>query len=46
MIYVSLDRSDLIKLKNDLHNIDPSAFVNIIDSSEIMGQGFKALPTE
>lgn len=46
MIYVSLDRSNLIKLKNDLHNIDPAAFVNIIDSSEIMGQGFKALPTE
>ncbi len=46
MIYVSLNRSDLIKLKNDLHNIDPAAFVNIIDSSEIMGQGFKALPKE
>ena len=46
MIYVSLDRSDMIKLKNNLHDIDPSAFVNIIDSSEIMGQGFKALPTE
>lgn len=46
MIYVSLDRSDFIKLKNNLHSIDSSAFVNIIDSSEIMGEGFKALPTE
>lgn len=46
MIYVSLDRADLIKLKTNLHNIDPTAFVNIIDSAEIMGQGFKALPTE
>ena len=46
MIYVSLERSDLVKLKNNLHNIDPTAFVNIIDSAEIMGQGFKALPTE
>jgi uncharacterized membrane-anchored protein YitT (DUF2179 family) len=46
MIYVSLDRTDFIKLKNNLHNIDPTAFVNIIDSAEIMGQGFKALPTE
>jgi uncharacterized membrane-anchored protein YitT (DUF2179 family) len=46
MIYVSLDRSDMIKLKNHLHDIDPTAFVNVIDSAEIMGQGFKALPTE
>jgi uncharacterized membrane-anchored protein YitT (DUF2179 family) len=46
MIYVSLERADLVKLKNNLRNIDPTAFVNIIDSSEIMGQGFKALPTE
>ncbi|MBR4134939.1 MAG: YitT family protein [Bacteroidales bacterium] len=46
MIYVSLDRADLIKLKDNLHRIDPTAFVNLIDSAEIMGKGFKALPTE
>lgn len=46
MIYVSLDRADLVKLKDNLHRIDPTAFVNLIDSAEIMGQGFKALPTE
>ena len=46
MIYVSLERADLVKLKNNLRHIDPTAFVNVIDSSEIMGQGFKALPTE
>lgn len=46
MIYVSLERADLIKLKNNLRHIDPTAFVNILDSAEIMGQGFKALPTE
>ena len=46
MIYVSLERADLVKLKNNLRHIDPTAFVNILDSAEIMGQGFKALPTE
>lgn len=46
MIYVTLDRRDLIKLKSNLRLLDPQAFVNIIDSSEIMGLGFKALPTE
>ena len=46
MIYVTLDRSDLIKLKSNLRFLDPNAFVNVIESSEIMGLGFKALPEE
>ncbi len=46
MIYVTLDRSDLVKLKSNLRHLDPSAFVNVIQSSEIMGTGFKALPEE
>ena len=46
MIYVTLTRSDLVKLKANLRFLDPNAFVNVIESSEIMGNGFKALPTE
>ena len=46
MIYVTLNRSDLVKLKANLRFLDPDAFVNVIESSEIMGNGFKALPTE
>lgn len=46
MIYVTLDRTDMVKLKSNLHRIDPKAFVNIMESSEILGFGFKALPTE
>ena len=46
MIYVTLDRSDLVKLKSNLRFLDPNAFVNVIESSEIMGFGFKALPEE
>lgn len=46
MIYVTLNRSDLIKLKTNLCLLDPKAFVNVVESSEIMGNGFKALPTE
>ena len=46
MIYVTLNRSDLVKLKANLRFLDPNAFVNVIESSEIMGKGFKALPTE
>ena len=43
MIYVTLDRTDLIKLKEKLPEIDPKAFVNIVDSAEILGLGFKSL---
>ena len=46
MLYVSLNRTDMIKLRSELYHIDPKAFVNIMDSSEILGLGFKALPKE
>ena len=46
MIYVTLDRTDLVKLKSNLRHLDPNAFVNVIESAEIMGFGFKALPEE
>ena len=46
MIYVTLDRADMVKLKSNLYRIDPKAFVNIMESSEILGYGFKSLPVE
>ena len=46
MLYVTLDRSDMLKLRSVLHLIDPEAFVNIMESAEILGTGFRALPTE
>ena len=44
MVYVTLNRTDMIKLRSVLYTIDPNAFVNIIESSEILGKGFRALP--
>lgn len=46
MVYVTLSRSDMLKLRSVLHLIDPKAFVNIMESSEILGEGFRALPNE
>ena len=46
MIYVTMERADFVKLRSNLRLLDPMAFVNVIDSSEIMGKGFKQLPTE
>ena len=44
MIYTNLNRTDLVKLKMSLRNIDPNAFVNVIESAEVMGNGFVPLP--
>lgn len=46
VIYANMGRTDLVKLKSNLHLLDAKAFVNVIDSNEIMGLGFKALPKE
>ncbi|MCQ2273369.1 MAG: YitT family protein [Bacteroidales bacterium] len=46
MIYVTMERADFVKLRSNLRRLDPTAFVNVIESSEIMGKGFKALPNE
>ena len=46
IVYFIANRFQINKLKRIVVGIDPTAFVNIIDSAEIMGQGFKALPTE
>lgn len=44
MIYTNLNRTDLVKLKMNLRSIDPNAFVNVIESAEVMGNGFVPLP--
>ena len=46
MLYVSLNRTDMIKLRSELYHIDPKAFVNIMESSEMLGEGFRRLPQE
>lgn len=45
MIYTTVSRSEFIKLRAGISRIDPKAFINVIDSSEIMGNGFKQLPS-
>ncbi len=46
ILYLALDRADVAKLRLKLHELDPKAFVNILDSSEIMGKKYKSIPTE
>lgn len=43
IIYTIVKRKEFIALKNEVAKIDPYAFINVIESSEIMGRGFKRL---
>lgn len=43
VVYTTVTRREFVQLKNGLVHVDPDAFVNVIDSSEIMGKGFKHL---
>lgn len=41
VVYTSVTRREYIKLKSRVHTIDKNAFINVIDSSEVIGKGFK-----
>ncbi|NOU48135.1 MAG: YitT family protein [Bacteroidales bacterium] len=43
MIYVVLNRRELSTLEEYIHQIDPKAFLTVIDANEILGTGFKSL---
>lgn len=46
MIYTVVNRRELNILKDFIKQIDSSAFITVIDSHEIMGNGFKSLNEE
>ena len=43
IIYTILTRREATILRYRIKDIDPKAFINIIDSKEIIGNGFKAI---
>ena len=43
MIYTVLTRREMMVLRHRIAEIDPDAFINIMDSKEILGKGFKSL---
>lgn len=46
MIYTILTRREMMILRHRIREIDPDAFINVIDSREILGHGFKSLKEE
>lgn len=43
LLYTVLDRSEFIKLKNHIINIDKNAFITVGEVHEVMGEGFKLI---
>jgi Uncharacterized conserved protein len=41
IIYTILSRREMVTLRYKIAEIDPKAFINVVDSSEILGEGFK-----
>ncbi len=42
VIYTSVTRSEYIRLKERVHQVDKESFINVMDSSEVIGKGFKS----
>lgn len=43
VIFVNVSRREVALLQDYIHDIDPNAFVTVIDASEILGKGFRSL---
>jgi len=43
VIFVNVSRRELAILQDFIHQIDPKAFITVINASEILGLGFKSL---
>ena len=43
VIFVNVTRREVALLQDFIHQIDPDAFVTVIDASEILGKGFRSL---
>ena len=43
IIYVTLTRREVVNLRFRIAAIDPEAFINILNSSETIGRGFKSI---
>lgn len=43
LLYIVLDRSEFIKLKNKIREIDKNAFITVGEVHEVMGEGFMGI---
>lgn len=43
ILFVNVNRREVAILQDFIHQVDPKAFLTVIDASEILGEGFKSL---
>ena len=43
IIFVNVTRREVALLQDFIHEVDPNAFLTVIDASEILGKGFRSL---
>jgi uncharacterized membrane-anchored protein YitT (DUF2179 family) len=43
IIFTSVSRRELAILEEYIHEIDPRAFLTVLDATEVLGEGFKSL---
>jgi uncharacterized membrane-anchored protein YitT (DUF2179 family) len=43
MVFTVVNRRETVMLQDYIHQIDPKAFVTVINANEILGEGFKSL---
>ncbi len=46
VIFCTLTRREMVILQEHVREVDPNAFMTVFDSSEVLGEGFKALLEE
>ncbi len=44
LIYTTVVNTEYVKLKIALKKVDPNAFISVVESTEVFGERFKALP--
>ncbi|MDR0368529.1 MAG: YitT family protein [Bacteroidales bacterium] len=43
IIYVVVDRKELVLLQRYVHEVDPNAFLSVMETKETLGEGFRSL---
>jgi uncharacterized membrane-anchored protein YitT (DUF2179 family) len=40
MLFVALNKKEIVRLKEIVYDIDPRAFMIVMDAREVLGEGF------
>ena len=43
MIYTTISQREFVQFKKAIYKLDPKAFINVMNSSEVLGNGFKPI---